>query len=274
MNGKFSLIGAIALAIGLALPGAALAEEHGFKAERQDWSFSGVFGKYDPAQLQRGFQVFQASCAACHSARLLTFRNLSQPGGPEFSEAQVKALAAEFMIEDAEVEGGERAGIPADKWPSPFANPREAAAANNGAVPPDFSVIAKARALPNKFPWWIVDYFTTYQEGGPDYIYNVLTSYAEPPGGGQADAGQYYNNTVGATLAMPPPLFDDAVEYEGSAPTTIDQYARDVSAYLMWVAEPGLTDRKQLGFKVILYLLLFAGLLYLVKRKIWRQVPH
>ncbi|NOZ31603.1 MAG: cytochrome c1 [Alphaproteobacteria bacterium] len=274
MTGKFPLIGALALVVGLFLPASALAYKHDFDAKRQDWSFAGVFGKYDPAQLQRGFQVFLQSCAACHGARLLAFRNLSQPGGPEFTEGQIKALAAEYMILDEEVEGGERAGIPADRWPSPFANALEAKQANSGALPPDFSVIAKARALPNTFPWWIVDYFTTYQEGGPDYIYNMLVNYADAPDGVEVDAGQFYNAFTGTNLAMPPPLFDGVVEYEGGAPATVDQYARDVSAFLMWVAEPGLTDRKQLGFKVILFLLLFAGLLYLVKRRIWRQVPH
>ncbi|MDC9825541.1 cytochrome c1 [Devosia sp. ZB163] len=276
-----AIIGALLVSILFAAAPAA-AQEGGHSTpeiKKEPWSFAGPFGTYDRNQLQRGFQVFREVCASCHGARLMAFRNLSEPGGPEFTEGQVKALAAEYDVADPSVAGGTRPAVPADRWPSPFANEQEARDANGGALPPDFSVIAKARGTTQPFPWWILNYFTAYSEGGPDYIHAVLTGYHEPPAGVTVPEGMHYNEYFpGHNIAMAPPLSDGAITYEegetGSVPQTTDQYARDVSAFLMWMAEPHLVARKEAGLQVIAFLLLFAGLMYLVKRKLWAKVEH
>ncbi len=243
---------------------------------QQDWSFAGPFGTYDRGQLQRGFKVFREACSACHSMDLVAFRTLEALG---YSEAQVRTIAAEYTIVDGPNADGdmfERPGVPSDRFPAPFANPEAAAASNNGAAPPDFSLIAKARAVTRGFPTFVFDIFTQYAEGGPDYIYGLLTGYAEPPEGFELQPGTYYNPHFmnGAAFSMPPPLSDDQIEYDDDAPRTLDQYARDVSAFLMWAAEPHLEARKKTGFVVLVFLVLFAGLTYLTKRKIWSDVPH
>ena len=249
--------------------------------EKQPWTFAGIFGTFDKHQLQRGFQVFQEVCSSCHSMNLMAFRNLSEPGGPEFTEGQVKALAATYEIADPDAEGGVRPGVPADRWPAPFATEQDARDANGGALPPDLSVMAKARSTTQPFPWWILNYFTAYSEGGPDYIHALLTGYEEtPPEGAEVPEGKYYNHVFpGHAIGMAPPLQDDLLTYETgpngeTVPTTIDQYARDLSAFLMWIAEPHLVDRKETGFKVMAFLFLFTILLYLVKRKLWAKVEH
>ena len=248
---------------------------------KEPWTFAGVFGTFDKHQLQRGFQVFKEICASCHSMRLLAFRNLSEPGGPEFSEAQVKALAATYEVADPDAETGVRPALSSDRWPSPFASDRDARDANGGALPPDLSVIAKARGTTQPFPWWILNYFTPYTEGGPDYIHALLTRYRDPPPeGAEVPEGKYYNDVFpGHSIGMPPPLSDELVTYEtaedgSSVPATTDQYSRDVSAFLMWIAEPHLVDRKETGFKVMAFLFLFAVIMYLVKRKLWSKVEH
>ncbi len=242
--------------------------------DRQPWTFAGIFGTFDQAQLQRGFQVFQTTCANCHGARLLSFRNLAEEGGPHFSEDQVKAFAATKPIADPAAEGGTRPGIPADRWPTPM---DEAAAISSfGVVPPDLSVMAKARAVSDPFPTWLFNYFTTYAEGGPDYIHALLLGYEEPSAGTEVPPGKYYNAVFpGHVIAMSPPLQDGGVPgYPPGVPATAEQYSTDVSAFLMWVAEPHLVGRKEAGFRVILFLLLFAGLMYLVKDRLWRPVHH
>ena len=258
--------------------GPALAQVHAApEIQKQPWSFAGVFGTYDQNQLQRGFQIFREVCSSCHSARLLAFRNLSEHGGPGFSEAQVKALAAEYEIADSSSEGGVRAGVSADPWPSPFASDAEARDANGGALPPDFSVIAKARGTTQPFPWWILNYFTGYSEGGPDYIQALLNGYEEtPPEGAEVPDGKYYNHYfTGNAIGMAPPLQDGLITYEDAAfPQTVGQYSRDVASFLMWVAEPHLVERKETGFRVILFLVVFAGLMWLVKQKLWSKVEH
>lgn len=273
-------------AIGLAaamLGGAQAAEEEGgtphyplIHPTQQSWSFAGPFGTYDRGQLQRGFKVFREACSACHSMELVPFRAIEALG---YSEAQVRALAAEYTIVDGPNGDGdmfERPGVPSDRFPSPFPNHEAAAASNNGAAPPDFSLIAKARAVTRGFPTFVFDIFTQYAEGGPDYIYGLLTGYTEAPEGYDLQPGTYYNAHFmnGTALSMPPPLSDDQVEYDDDAPQTLDQYSRDVSAFLMWAAEPHLEARKKTGFVVLLFLVLFAGLVYLTKRKIWSDVPH
>ncbi len=270
------IIALAALFFALAVSAPSLAAKVGGKpAELQKWSFAGIFGTYDTNQLQRGFQVFKEVCATCHGARLLAFRNLVEPGGPEFSEEQIKLLASEFMIEDIEAEGGERPATLADNWPSPFASEIEAREANNGALPPDFSVLAKARGIYQPFPDWAFNYFTAYQEGGADYIYNLLTSYEDPPHGVEVSDGQEYNAFLGTGIAMMNPLMDDLVEYDDERlPRTVEQYAKDVAAFMYWLADPHLVSRKTIGLNVLIFLSILAILMYLVKRKIWANVKH
>lgn len=270
------VIAAAALATMTGLSGA-LAAEEGPAPRQQSWTFAGLFGTYDENQLQRGFQIFREVCASCHSADLLAFRNLAEPGGPNFTEDQIKLLASQYNVPDEEDPLSERPAVPADHWPNPWPSPADARAANNGVVPPDFSVIAKARSIHMEFPWWIVNYFTAYQEGGADYIYNLLTGYHdEPPEDFVLGEGQYYNDHFpGHALSMAPPLGDGYVDYEGVAvPETVDQYATDVAAFLMWVAEPHLAERKAIGFRVLIFLALFAALMYLTYKKIWSGVQH
>jgi ubiquinol-cytochrome c reductase cytochrome c1 subunit len=248
------------------------------------WSFSGPFGKFDRAQLQRGYKVFKEVCANCHAASLLKFRNLAQPGGPEFSTGQVTALAATYQIKDGPNESGEmfeRPGRAADAFPSPFANEQAARSANGGAYPLDLSVIAKARTYERGFPRFIFDIFTQYQEQGPDYIAALLTGYKDPPPEGVTLLpGQYYNTYMpGHLIAMPNPLNDGQVEFPKGAdgqpqvPETAKQYAKDVTAFLMWAAEPHLEARKRTGLQVMLFLLIFGGLLYYTKKKVWSRMP-
>ena len=250
-----------------------------FKPALEPWSFAGLFGRYDTAQLQRGYQVYKEVCSSCHSMHLLSFRNLAQPGGPSFTEAQARTVAASYQVQDGPNDAGdmfERPGRLSDRFPSPFPNTQAAAAANNGKAPPDLSLMAKARAVERGFPWFILDLFTQYEEGGPDYIHGLLTGYKEPPAGLQIPPGLHYNRHFlsGPAIAMPPPLSDGQITYTDGAPQTVDQYSRDVAAFLMWAAEPHLDARKRTGFQVIIFLIIFAGLLYYTKKKIWSNVAH
>jgi len=249
------------------------------KPELQNWSFSGPFGRFDQAQLQRGFQVYREVCASCHSLDLVAFRHLGLENGPHFSTDEVRALAAEYNVEDGPDEFGdmfERPGQQFDYLPAPFPNPQAAQAANGGAMPPDLSVMAKARAAPRALQWFPVDVLTGYQEGGVDYMHALLTGYQEAPPGVEVPEGTYYNPYYlgGKSLAMPPPLDDGFVTYEDGTPETLDQYSRDVSAFLMWAAEPHLVQRKRMGFQVIVFLAVFAGLLFLSKQKVWARTAH
>ncbi|MCL2452684.1 MAG: cytochrome c1 [Alphaproteobacteria bacterium] len=232
---------------------------------RQEWTFSGFFGHYDQAQLQRGFQVYREVCANCHSLKLVAFRNLADPGGPAFSEAQVKALAAQYQIKDGPNDAGEmfeRPGRPSDYFPWNFQNP-EAARAALGAVPPDMSLLAKARSYERGFPQFLIDPFIQYQEQGPDYIYAILNGYTN-------DNDPNWNAYMpGHKIAMPMPLSDGAVDYSDGSPKTVPQYAKDVAAFLMWAAEPKLEDRKRLGFGVLIFLSVYALLLFAAKKQIW-----
>ena len=243
----------------------------------QSWSFAGPFGTYDKAQLQRGLKIYKEVCSACHSMKLVAFRNLLDLG---YSEAQVKAFAAEFEVQDGPNSDGEmftrKAGL-ADYFPSPYANEEAAAAANKGAAPPDFSLIAKARGTIRGFPRFVFDIFTQYQEGGPDYIHALLTGFGQKmPEGMQIGEGTHYNPFFmsAKSLAMAQPITDDQVTYDDGTPQTVDQYAKDVSAFLMWAAEPHLEARKKMGFRVMIFLLVLAGLLYATKRRVWASVAH
>src|SRR5215207_4085930 len=208
----FLMAGAVAAALAFASPALAAGETP--EPPRQRWSFSGPFGTFDRAQLQRGFKVYREVCASCHSIRLIDFRNLSQPGGPEFSDAQVKALAAEYKIKDGPNEQGEmfeRPCRPADIMPWVFPNEQAAAAANGGKAPPDLSVMAKARTYERGFPWFIIDVLpipgVMYQENGPDYVAALLNGYEEPPKGVEVPAGSQYNLYYpGHIIAMPKPM--------------------------------------------------------------------
>jgi ubiquinol-cytochrome c reductase cytochrome c1 subunit len=248
---------AFALAIGLFAAAPAHAAGGDIAIPDRKFSFDGVFGTYDRASAQRGFQVYKEVCAACHGLRLLSYRNLRELG---LTEAQVAAIAAQFEIKDGPNDEGqmfERPGRPADRFRSPFANDAAARAANNGALPPDLSVMTKARA------------------GGADYLFALLTGYVDPPAGVTLMDGMHYNKYFpGHQIAMGAPLNPDQVEYADGTKATVEQMAHDVSTFLQWAAEPELEQRRALGVKIIIFLTILAGLTYAVKRKIWADVKH
>jgi ubiquinol-cytochrome c reductase cytochrome b/c1 subunit len=245
---------------------------------RQHWSFAGPFGVYDQAQLQRGFKIYREVCSNCHSLQLLAFRNLADSGGPGFTEAQAATVAASVQVTDGPNDQGQmfqRPGGIADHFPPPFPNDQAARAALGGKLPPDISVLAKARSYEAGFPKFIFDAFTEYQEDGPDYIHAILDGYTDPPAGFTLAPGTQYNKYFpGGAIGMPKPLNDGQVEYTDGTPTTVDQYGRDVAAFLMWAAEPTLDTRKRVGFQVMIFLIVFTGLLYLTKKRVWHDVLH
>ncbi len=240
------------LALGLGSTAAVAAE--GVAIPHEEWSFSGAFGTFDRAALQRGYQVYKEVCASCHSMKFVTFRTLTDIG---FSDPEVKALAAQYeypSIDDAG-DATTRKGLPSDHFPSPYANTNAAKAANGGAIPPDLSLIAKARA------------------GGPDYIHAILTGYVNPPEGFVLNPGANYNAYFpGHQIAMPKPLNDDQVTYADGTKATVEQMSRDVATFLMWTAEPKLEERKRTGVKVMAFLGLLTVFLYLSYRRVRRQV--
>jgi len=245
---------------------------------RQKWSFAGPFGIYNQAQLQRGFQIYKEVCSTCHSIKLLAFRNLADPGGPDFTEAQAKTIAESFQVTAGPNDQGQmfqRPGTLADRFPPPFPNDQAARAALGGKLPPDMSVLAKARAHEGGFPQFVIDAFTMYQEGGPDYIHGIITGYTDPPAGETLPPGGQYNRYFpGGAIGMPKPLSDGQVKYTDGTPETVDQYGRDIAAFLMWAAEPTLNARKQIGFQVLIFLIVLSGLLYFSKKKFWRDIAH
>ena len=225
---------------------------------KTDWSFKGPFGKFDRAALQRGYQVYQEVCSSCHSMKYLSYRNLVEEGGPEFSVEQAKAIAASFEVKDGPNADGEmfmRPGRLSDKFVMPYENEKAAQAANGGAYPPDMTVLVKARG------------------GGVDYIYSLLQGYEDPPAGVTLDDGVYYNKyMIGNKIKMSSPLSDDIVEYSDGTIATVDQMAKDVTTFLSWAAEPELEERHRTGVKVIIYLILLTTLVYLSMKKIWSRV--
>ena len=242
---------------------------------RQSWTFAGFTGTYDRAQLQRGFQIYKEVCSNCHELHI-PIRTLGQPGGPEFTEAQVKELAASYTVHDGPNLAGEmfdRPGRPSDFFPAPFPNP-EAAAAALGAPPPDMSLLAKARKYERGFPAFVWDVLPIpgvgmYQELGPDYIFAILNGYTKDD---DANFNLYF---PGHKIAMPKPLSDGQVQYaDKTIPTTVPQYAKDVASFLYWAAEPTLEQRKRVGMRVMLFLIVLAGLLYATKKRIWSDVAH
>jgi len=249
-----SLFSAFAVAAAGA-PERAAAAEAGAEIPEYHWSFEGIFGTYDHAAAQRGLQVYVEVCASCHGLKYVAFRNLQDIG---YTEEEVKAFASQFTVTDGPNDAGqmyEREARPSDRFPSPFPNEQAARAANNGAYPPDLSVIAQARA------------------NGPNYLTALLVGYEDPPADMELGAGQYYNKYFpGGQIAMPELLYPDSVEYADGTEATPEQMAQDVSHFLMWAAEPHLEERKQMGIKVILFLLVFTGLTYALKKKIWQDV--
>jgi len=250
---------ALALAAGLAFSGGftgiARAQEEAPSPPSQQWSFNGVFGTYDRAALQRGFQVYKEVCASCHPVKHLAFRDLAEIG---YSEDQVKGIAAQVQVTDGPNDSGEmfqRPGRPSDPIPGPFPNDQAARAANNGALPPDLSLITKAR------------------EGGPDYVYAIATGFRDAPAGFKMNEGMYFNEYFnGHQIKMPPPLSPDQVKYADGTPATVPQMAHDVVTFLSWAAEPTLEERHRIGFKVIFFLIVATGVFYAAKRKIWSRI--
>ena len=265
-------------------PAAAISPQH-LDEPVGGWSFEGYFGTFDKNALQRGYKVYREVCSSCHSMKLMSFRNLGQKGGPfydpEFANPgdnpRVKALAAELQIPDVDHDTGDalkRPGIASDVFPSPFANEYAARGGNGGALPPDLSVIVKAR------------------EGGASYVYSLLTGFVEPPAGLKVNAGQHYNHVfpgdtgaqwsgdprlkpVGGFLAMAPPLkADGQVTFDDDTPSTVKQMAKDVATFLAWASEPKQEARRQMGVAVVAYLAIFALLVFLSYRRIWRNVEH
>ncbi len=269
------------------------------------WHFDGPFGTYDKDALQRGYQVYKTICASCHSMKQVSFRNLGQKGGPFYlaecpagvpesvdcsnsnENPIVKAIAGEYQVEDGPDDTGDmfmRAGLPSDRFPNPFANDEQSRFANNGAFPPDLSLIVKAR------------------HHGPDYIYSLLTGFEDEPATVTVAPGQYYNPYFtgdmsqllkpeflneeghplhgveippGGVLAMAPPLFDGIIDYADEAtPETVEQYARDVSEFLTWASEPKMEARKKLGIMSLAYLLILTGILYWSYKEIWSKADH
>lgn len=227
----------------------------GIAPPRQNWPHKGIAGTYDKAALQRGFQVYKEVCAACHAMKYLSYRDLAGLG---YNEDEIKAIAAEYTVTDGPNDDGEmfeRTARPSDRFKAPFANDKAARAANNGALPPDLSLVVKARAH------------------GEDYIHALLTGYGNPPAGEEVLPGMSWNKYFpGHQIAMAQPLSDDQVSFADGTPGSLDQQARDVAQFLAWAAEPHMEARKQMGLKVLLFLFVFAGIMFAAKRKIWADV--
>ena len=240
--------------------GATFSASSAEKAEylKTDWSFKGLFGKFDRAALQRGYQVYTEVCSSCHSMKYLSYRNLAEKGGPEFTEEQAKAIAASFEVKDGPNSDGEmftRPGKLSDKFVMPYENVKAAQAANGGAYPPDMSVLVKARG------------------GGVDYVYSLLQGYEDPPGDIILDDGVHYNKFMyGNKIKMANPLSDGLVEYADGTIASVEQMSKDVTTFLMWSAEPHLETRHKMGFKAIVYLIIFTILVYFSMKRIWSRV--
>jgi len=281
---KLTILAAVAGLMTAGVDGPALASGKKLEPKEVEWSFNGPFGKFDQAQLQRGYKVYREVCSACHSMKLVSFRNLGDKGGPFYDPKYknsndnpwVKAIAKDYEVADIDSETGDvikRPATAADRFVSPYPNEAAARAGNGGALPPDMSLLAKAR------------------EEGPDYIHAILTGYPEPPAGLKVGPNQHYNPYMagdltsvwsgshehvppGGFIAMAAPLKAGLVTFDDGTKSTLDQQAQDVSAFLMWAAEPKLEERKKMGFVVILYLMMFAGLLYAAYRQVWKNESH
>ncbi|KAB2849948.1 MAG: cytochrome c1 [Hyphomicrobiaceae bacterium] len=311
---------AAAAVLGLAATGIGMAAStEGPAVGAQHWSFAGLFGHFDQGQLQRGYKIYEEVCAGCHSMNLMRYRNLGQIGGPRFSEAAVQQLAKSAdKIADTPDDQGKprrRARIPSDPFPAPYTNEQQARSTNGGALPPDLSVIAKARGIERHIPWyqeplyWLKDIASGYQEAGADYVYALLIGYGDVPlyvddgkghlvplQKGQSDpkakpcasierqegkpdqcvAKQkelHYNAAFpGNQIAMAPPLAEGKVKYDDGTKPTLEQHARDVTAFLMWAADPKLEERKRMGILSLLYIAVTSLLLYFAKKRLWAKL--
>jgi ubiquinol-cytochrome c reductase cytochrome c1 subunit len=250
-------IAAIGALLGMCLTGPVFAQEHEEIAlPSQTWSFDGPFGTYDKASAQRGFQIYKEVCSNCHSMKQAYYRNLEGIG---FKPEQVKAIAATVDVPTIGDDGqpAERPAAASDHFKSPYPNEKAARAALNGALPPDQSVLVKAR------------------EGGADYIYALLTGYSDPPAGMTLGDGMNYNKYfTGHQIAMAAPLADGQVEYSDGTKATIEQEARDITTFLAYVANPEMEQRKRIGIRVVLFLAMLTCVTYAVKRQIWSDVHH
>ena len=282
LNKVFSLAALVGVAL---LAGPAMAESTALEPMDVHWSFEGPFGHYDQEQLQRGYEVYKEVCSSCHAMNQVAFRNLGDPGGPFYDpkypnsndNPKVKAIAAQYKVADIDPDSGDsikREATTADYFPAPFANGAAAAAANGGAIPPDMSLLVKAR------------------EGGAAYIYSVVMGdTATAPAGTTLPPGKYYDRfksgdmsanyhgdmskmPEGGLIAMPPPLIDGRVTYDDKTVASVDQEAKDVSAFLQWAADPKMEERKQMGLAVMIFLFVFACLVYSSYRRIWAKVGH
>ena len=248
------------LSLLILIAGATFSASSAEKAEylKTDWSFKGLFGKFDRAALQRGYQVYTEVCSSCHSMKYLSYRNLAEKGGPEFTEEQAKAIAASFEVKDGPNSDGEmftRPGKLSDKFVMPYENVKAAQAANGGAYPPDMSVLVKARG------------------GGVDYVYSLLQGYEDPPSDIILDDGVHYNKFMyGNKIKMANPLSDGLVEYADGTNASVEQMSKDVTTFLMWSAEPHLEARHKMGFKAIVYLIILTILVYFSMKRIWSRV--
>ena len=255
MRNFFRIFSIITLLIGLSIQSNAAEKIEYLKT---NWSFKGLFGKFDRGALQRGYQVYTEVCSSCHSMKYLSYRNLAEKGGPEFTVVQAKAIAASFEVTDGPNADGEmftRPGKLSDKFVMPYENVKAAQAANGGAYPPDMSVLVKARG------------------DGVDYIYSLLQGYEDPPVGMVLDDGVYYNKYMyGNKIKMANQLSDGLVEYADGTVASVEQMSKDVTTFLMWSAEPHLESRHQMGFKAIIYLIILTILVYFSMKKIWSRV--
>ena len=253
-----SLINKIIIVIFISIiPFSVFSEEKDNELLEINWSFNGIFGVFDRSSLQRGYQVYQEVCSGCHSIQHLNYRNLSEEGGPMFSENEAKAIAAQFEVIDGPNSDGEmftRPGKLSDKFVKPYPNVEASTAANGGAYPPDMSVLAKARA------------------GGANYIYSLLLGYEEAPSGFELDDGVYYNKYMpGNKIKMSSPLSVGLIEYSDGIESTTEQMAKDITTFLVWAAEPHLESQHKTGFKTIIYLIILLTLVYLSKQKVWSR---
>ncbi len=239
----------------LIFPLSAFSEENKIDLLKTRWTFDGIFGTFDRAELQRGYQVYKEVCSGCHSMQHLSYRNLSEKGGPEFTNEEAKAIAYEFEVKDGPNSDGEyflRPGRLSDKFVKPYPNVQAATAANDGAYPPDMSVLAKARA------------------GGADYIYSLLMGYEEAPKDFELDDGVYFNKYMpGNKIKMSEPIIEGIVEYSDGTEASKSQVAKDVTAFLVWASEPHLEAQHRMGFKTIIYLIILIFLVYMSKQKVW-----
>ena len=266
MLNRFKKIGLIAV-LAVSFVGTAMASGSGdYEFKKYDWKHAGPFGVFDKAQLQRGLQVYREVCSSCHSMNLVAIRTLKDLG---YNQDEIKAIAAEYTFEDKLGDDGEyseRKGIPSDAFPAPFANDAAARYANGGALPPDFSLIAKAREHLSLFRPWASLY-------GEDYIVGILTAYTDAPHGEELLAGQNWNPAFpGSKIAMAPPLVDEHVEYADGTKATVEQMSQDVAAFLYWASEPKMEERKKMGLKFMIFMTLLVILLYFTNKQVWKNV--